>query len=44
MSKTEDYDSDAPEEFTAEQGIQQDEEIRRVQKENKARSTLKFSD
>ncbi|XP_042058009.1 ATP-dependent RNA helicase DBP4-like [Salvia splendens] len=32
-----DYDSDAPEEFTSEQGMQQDEEIRKVQKENKAR-------
>ncbi|XP_057768441.1 uncharacterized protein LOC130988576 [Salvia miltiorrhiza] len=30
-------DSDAPEEFTSEQGMQQDEEIRQVQKENKAR-------
>lgn len=37
MSDREDYDSDAPEEFTTEQGIQQDEEIRRIQKENKAR-------
>ncbi|KAH7566493.1 hypothetical protein JRO89_XS08G0171700 [Xanthoceras sorbifolium] len=37
MSDREDYDSDAPEEFTAEQGIQQDEEIRKVQKESKAR-------
>ncbi|XP_044488119.1 uncharacterized protein LOC123212933 [Mangifera indica] len=36
MSEGEDYD-DAPEEFTADQGIRQDEEIRRVQKENKAR-------
>lgn len=33
----EDNDSDAPEELTAEQGLQQDEEIRKVQKENKAR-------
>ncbi|KAK9178586.1 hypothetical protein WN943_027778 [Citrus x changshan-huyou] len=31
------YDSDAPEEFAAEQGLQQDEGIRKVQKENKAR-------
>ncbi|GAB4847047.1 hypothetical protein Ancab_026059 [Ancistrocladus abbreviatus] len=30
-------DSDAPEEFTTEQGIKQDEEIRKVQRENKAR-------
>ncbi|KAH0971333.1 hypothetical protein GBA52_023489 [Prunus armeniaca] len=37
MSDREDYDSDAPEEFTAEQGIQQDEELSKVQKENKAR-------
>lgn len=37
MSGREDSESDAPEEFTAEQGIQQDEEIRRVQKESKAR-------
>ncbi|KAJ6916132.1 hypothetical protein NC652_018732 [Populus alba x Populus x berolinensis] len=36
MSGREDSESDAPEEFTAEQGIQQDEEIRRVQKESKA--------
>ncbi|XP_059642839.1 uncharacterized protein LOC132284726 [Cornus florida] len=35
--RIEDYDSDAPEEFTAEQGIQQDEEIRKVQRENKVR-------
>ncbi|KAL6507414.1 hypothetical protein OROGR_023609 [Orobanche gracilis] len=32
-----DSDSDAPEEFTAQQGIQLDEEIRRVQTENKTR-------
>lgn len=37
MSGREDSESDAPEEFSAEQGIQQDEEIRRVQKESKAR-------
>ncbi|CAK7339471.1 unnamed protein product [Dovyalis caffra] len=37
MSDREDSESDAPEEFTAEQGIQQDEEIRKVQKESKAR-------
>ncbi|KAF9678405.1 hypothetical protein SADUNF_Sadunf07G0031600 [Salix dunnii] len=37
MSDREDSESDAPEEFTAVQGIQQDEEIRRVQKESKAR-------
>ncbi|BBH07849.1 hypothetical protein Prudu_019895, partial [Prunus dulcis] len=37
MSDREDYDSDAPEELTAEQGIQQDEELSKVQKENKAR-------
>ncbi|KAJ4714995.1 UDP-N-acetylmuramoyl-L-alanyl-D-glutamate--2, 6-diaminopimelate ligase [Melia azedarach] len=37
MSEREDYDSDAPEEFTAEQGLQQDEQIRKVQKENKDR-------
>ncbi|CAK9315204.1 unnamed protein product [Citrullus colocynthis] len=37
MSDREDSDSDAPEEFTAEQGVQQDEEIRKVQKESKAR-------
>ncbi|KAH6826847.1 hypothetical protein C2S53_013045 [Perilla frutescens var. hirtella] len=30
-------ESDAPEEFTSEQGMQQDEDIRKVQKENKAR-------
>ncbi|GAB4847075.1 hypothetical protein Ancab_026085 [Ancistrocladus abbreviatus] len=30
-------DSNAPEEFTTEQGIKQDEEIRKVQRENKAR-------
>ncbi|KAM7263654.1 hypothetical protein ACFE04_001337 [Oxalis oulophora] len=33
----EDYDSDAPEEFTAEQGLKQDEELTKVAKENKAR-------
>ncbi|XP_020217816.1 uncharacterized protein LOC109801213 [Cajanus cajan] len=32
-----DNDSDAPEEFTTEQGLQQDEEIQRIQRENKAR-------
>ncbi|ESW28850.1 hypothetical protein PHAVU_002G023300 [Phaseolus vulgaris] len=37
MSNREDYDSDAPEEFTTEQGLQQDEEIQRVQRENKSR-------
>ncbi|XP_057967892.1 uncharacterized protein LOC131157612 isoform X2 [Malania oleifera] len=36
MSERED-DSDAPDEFTSEQGFQQDEGIRKVQKENKAR-------
>ncbi|KAK9948748.1 hypothetical protein M0R45_004312 [Rubus argutus] len=37
MSEREDYDSDAPEEFTAEQGIQQEQELSKLQKENKAR-------
>ncbi|CAA2970919.1 uncharacterized protein LOC111367945 [Olea europaea var. sylvestris] len=39
MSDREEVDSDsgAPEEFTVQQGIQKDEEIRKVQKENKAR-------
>nr|XP_043617659.1 uncharacterized protein LOC122589432 [Erigeron canadensis] len=38
MSGREDSDSDAaPEEFTAEQAIQKDEEITTIQKENKAR-------
>ncbi|EEF40061.1 uncharacterized protein LOC8260573 [Ricinus communis] len=37
MSDREDSDSDAPEEFTSEQAIKQDEVIRKVQKENKAR-------
>ncbi|RDX68723.1 hypothetical protein CR513_52256 [Mucuna pruriens] len=37
MSDREDNDSDAPEEFTTEQGIRQDEEIQRIQRENKAR-------
>ncbi|BFG39015.1 hypothetical protein CerSpe_252890 [Prunus speciosa] len=37
MSDRDDYDSDAPEELTAEQGIQQDKELSKVQKENKAR-------
>ncbi|KZV54403.1 hypothetical protein F511_09718 [Dorcoceras hygrometricum] len=32
-----DGDSDAPEEFTLQQGLQQDEEIRKIQRENKAR-------
>ncbi|KAA8547281.1 hypothetical protein F0562_003855 [Nyssa sinensis] len=35
--RDEDKDSDAPEEFTLEQGVEQDEEIRKVQRENKAR-------
>lgn len=35
--REEDSDSEAPEEFTVEQGIQIDEEITKVQKENKAR-------
>ncbi|KAL4369199.1 hypothetical protein GQ457_05G013200 [Hibiscus cannabinus] len=35
--REEDYDSDAPEEFTNQQGIKQDEKIRKIQKENKAR-------
>ncbi|BAU00161.1 hypothetical protein VIGAN_10172800 [Vigna angularis var. angularis] len=37
MSVREDNDSDAPEEFTTEQGLRQDEEIQRVQRENKSR-------
>ncbi|KAI3760895.1 hypothetical protein L1987_51297 [Smallanthus sonchifolius] len=37
MSAREESDSEAPEEFTAEQAIQKDEEIRTIQKENKAR-------
>ncbi|KAK6128645.1 hypothetical protein DH2020_037603 [Rehmannia glutinosa] len=38
MSEKEmDSDSDAPEEITVQQGMQQDEEIRKVQRENKAR-------
>ncbi|KAF1873498.1 hypothetical protein Lal_00027536 [Lupinus albus] len=37
MSEREDNDSDAPEEFTAQQGIQLDEEIQKIQRENKAR-------
>ncbi|KAK9054068.1 hypothetical protein SSX86_025144 [Deinandra increscens subsp. villosa] len=37
MSAREDSDSEAPEEFTAEQAIQKDEEITTIQKENKAR-------
>ncbi|XP_054810273.1 uncharacterized protein LOC129311826 [Prosopis cineraria] len=36
MSDRED-DNDAPEEFTAEQGVQQEEEIRKIQKESKVR-------
>ncbi|KAL3833398.1 hypothetical protein ACJIZ3_008134 [Penstemon smallii] len=32
-----DSDSDAPEEFTTEQGMQKDEELRKVERENKAR-------
>ncbi|KAL1107102.1 hypothetical protein V6Z11_D03G019300 [Gossypium hirsutum] len=35
--REEDYDSDAPEEFSNQQGIKQDENIRKIQKENKAR-------
>ncbi|KAJ8634470.1 hypothetical protein MRB53_009315 [Persea americana] len=34
-----DDDSDAPEELTAQQGIEQEEELRRVQKQNKIRVT-----
>ncbi|PPD69337.1 hypothetical protein GOBAR_DD33790 [Gossypium barbadense] len=34
--REEDYDSDAPEEFSNQQGIKQDENIRKIQKENKA--------
>ncbi|KAJ4843709.1 hypothetical protein Tsubulata_024555 [Turnera subulata] len=41
MSGREDSDSDAPEEFTAEQGIQQYEDITRIQRENKARVARK---
>ncbi|PWA59731.1 hypothetical protein CTI12_AA388370 [Artemisia annua] len=37
MSGREDSDSEAPEEFTAEQAIQKDEELTSIQKENKAR-------
>ncbi|XP_010263815.1 PREDICTED: uncharacterized protein LOC104601985 isoform X2 [Nelumbo nucifera] len=37
MSERDDDSSDAPEEFTSEQGIKQDEEIRKVQRENKTR-------
>ncbi|WJX60840.1 hypothetical protein P8452_45998 [Trifolium repens] len=37
MSDREDNDSDAPEEFTAEQGIQLDEEIRKIKRENAIR-------
>ncbi|KAM6591545.1 hypothetical protein CsatA_014150 [Cannabis sativa] len=37
MSDDEAYGSDAPEELTAEQGILQDQELIKVQKENKAR-------
>ncbi|KAJ0428469.1 hypothetical protein HanHA300_Chr17g0646471 [Helianthus annuus] len=36
MSAREDSDSDAPEEFTAEQAIQKDEEITTIQIQNKA--------
>ncbi|PPR96097.1 hypothetical protein GOBAR_AA24567 [Gossypium barbadense] len=36
--REEDYDSDAPEEFSNQQGIKQDENIRKIQKENKASS------
>ncbi|PSS30782.1 hypothetical protein CEY00_Acc06067 [Actinidia chinensis var. chinensis] len=35
--REEDNDSDAPEEFTSVQGLQQDVELRKVQRENKAR-------
>ncbi|CBI38366.3 unnamed protein product, partial [Vitis vinifera] len=37
-----DDDSDAPEEFTSEQGLRQDEEIRKVERENKARYAFFF--
>lgn len=39
MSEMEENDSDAPEELTVEQGFHQDEEIRKIQKDNKARVT-----
>ncbi|GLT68063.1 hypothetical protein SLA2020_403250 [Shorea laevis] len=37
MSDREDSDSEAPEELTADQAIQQHEEIKKIEKENKAR-------
>ncbi|KAF7809777.1 uncharacterized protein G2W53_036520 [Senna tora] len=37
MSDREEDEHDAPEEFTAEQGVQQDEALRKIQIENKAR-------
>ncbi|KAI7729065.1 hypothetical protein M8C21_004332 [Ambrosia artemisiifolia] len=40
MSAREDSDSDAPEEFTAQQAIQKDEEITTIQKQNKARTLM----
>ncbi|MBA0760870.1 hypothetical protein Gotri_023591 [Gossypium trilobum] len=40
--REEDYDSDAPEEFSNQQGIKQDENIRKIQKENKARYLICF--
>ncbi|CAN0864384.1 hypothetical protein LINGRAHAP2_LOCUS8939 [Linum grandiflorum] len=39
MSARDESDSDAPEEFTAGQGIELDAEIRKIQKENKSRVT-----
>ncbi|CAJ2646279.1 hypothetical protein L195_g005879 [Trifolium pratense] len=41
MSDREDNDSDAPEEFTAEQGIKLDEEIRKIKRENAIRVNTK---
>ncbi|KAL9272554.1 hypothetical protein AKJ16_DCAP17477 [Drosera capensis] len=40
MANREDDDSDAPEEFTSEQGKLRDQEIIKVQRENKARFAL----
>ncbi|XP_050124467.1 uncharacterized protein LOC126601747 [Malus sylvestris] len=37
MSNGEDYDSDTPEELTAEQGVQQDQELSKLQKEHSSR-------
>ncbi|KAL8171922.1 hypothetical protein V2J09_023726 [Rumex salicifolius] len=44
MPGRENEDSDAPEEFTAEEGLQQDQELQKVQRDNKARANRERKD